>query len=242
MSETIVSMKALAKAFGDTEVLAPLTKEISAGEVIGIVGPNGGGKSTLLSLMAGLQRPTSGSIEICGKPAHLIALQSAGLVGLVLARPGLYPLLNGRENLEYFGGLFGLSRAEVKSKAAELVELFGLGPHMEKRLGTWSTGMQQKLSLVRALLLSPKLLLVDEPAANLDPIAAKAFYDELRRRADSEEAPLACVCVTHDLNAAEAISDRVWVVNGGIKEEIKLKRKTHAQEGPIFEAWKRAIS
>ena len=241
MTEVIVDIKNACKKYGDSLVLDAVNQQIKAGEVIGVVGPNGGGKSTLLMMMAGLQKPTSGTIDVCGKPAHLLALQSAGLVGLVLARPGLYPLLSGWENLNYFGGLFGLKQDEVKAKADGLLDTFELTKHMGSPLGTWSTGMQQKLSLVRALLLSPRLLLVDEPAANLDPVVARSFYEELRRRADSSDKPLACVCVTHDLNAAEAISDRVWVVQGRVKEELKFKRREASQDGPILEAWKRLV-
>lgn len=234
--DAVVTLTEVSKSFGEHEVLRAINAEVRAGEVVGIIGPNGGGKTTLLMLMAGLLEPTGGTVMVCGTAAHRLALQSAGRVGLVMARPGLYPLLSGWENLEYFGGLFGLDAAGVRAKSTEMLAEFKLTEHMDSRLGTWSTGMQQKLSLVRALLLSPDLLLFDEPAANLDPLAARALYDELRRRADDG---LACVLVTHNLQAAQAKCDRVWLVNRELIEEVQTVGGDTLPEGPLMEAWRR---
>ncbi len=231
-----VSIRKATKSFGRRQVLSELDLDVEPGEVVGVVGPNGGGKSTLLLMMAGLLKPTTGDVTVCGLPAHRLALESAGRVGLVMARPGLYPLLTGWENLDYFGGLFGLSRAQIHDKTGEMLGRFELGPQMDTRLSTWSTGMQQKLSLLRALLLSPDLLLFDEPAANLDPIAAATLYDEVRARADDG---LACVLVTHNLAAAEAISDRVCLIRGGLVDELKGSGGSALPQGPLMDAWKR---
>lgn len=235
----IVTMENATRSFGARAVLSGVTLTVSAGEMIGIVGPNGGGKSTLLLLMAGLLRPTSGRVTVCGVDAFALSLTSAGSVGLVTARPGLYPLLTGRENLHHFGGLFGLSPAEVDAKAeplARTLELTAAG--FETRAGQLSTGMQQKLSLIRALLLSPKLLLLDEPTANLDPLASRALYAEVRTRAD---AGLACVLVTHDLSAAEAVCDRVLLVNGAIKRELTFADHRAPLTGPTLKAWQELL-
>lgn len=234
--EPVITIRAASKKFGSHQVLTALDLEVRAGEVVGIIGPNGGGKSTLLLMMAGLLKPSSGEVKVCGTPAHRLALESAGRVGLVMARPGLYPLLTGWENLAYFGGLFGLRATEVRQKAAEMLERFDLTRSMDARLATWSTGMQQKLSLVRALLLSPDVLLFDEPAANLDPLAAQTLYEEVRRRADDG---LACVLVTHNLAAAQAKCDRVWLINGGLVEEIATLGGEPLPTGPLMDAWKR---
>lgn len=235
----IVRIQQATRRFGDREVLRAIDLTVRAGEVVGVVGPNGGGKSTLLMLMAGLLKPTSGTVTVCETPADRLALEASGKVGLVMARPGLYPLLTGWENLDYFAGLFGLSRAEARTRAEPLLVRFNLTAAMATRLSTWSTGMQQKLSVVRALLLSPTLLLFDEPAANLDPIAANELYGELRARADDG---LACVVVTHDLAAAESICDRVLLVDGEILTEITTSARPHEPGGKLFEAWKNMVS
>lgn len=231
-------MEGAARSFGNRAVLSGLDLTVSSGEVVGVVGPNGGGKSTLLLLMAGLLRPTRGRVLVTGLDAWALPLAAAGTVGLVTARPGLYPLLTGRENLHHFGGLFGLSAREVDAKAEPLARTLELTTGFDERTGQLSTGMQQKLSLIRALLLSPKLLLFDEPTANLDPLAAKALYAELRERANRG---LACVLVTHDLPQAEAVCDRVLLVNGKIERELTFEEHRAPRSGPLLTAWQEVL-
>jgi ABC-2 type transport system ATP-binding protein len=233
----VVVLENAGRSFGTRTVLTGLQLTVCAGEMVGVVGPNGGGKSTLLFLMAGLLRPTTGRVLVCGLDAWALSLTAVGSIGLVTARPGLYPLLTGRENLHHFGGLFGLAPREVDERIEPLgraLELTGL----DDRVGQLSTGTQQKLSLIRALLLSPKLLLLDEPTANLDPRAGRALYAEARRRADGG---LACVLVTHDLSAAEATCDRVLLVDGAIKRELTFSGRRAPPTGPILAAWQEAI-
>ncbi|MBN2193359.1 MAG: ATP-binding cassette domain-containing protein [Polyangiaceae bacterium] len=234
----IVVMKNAGRSFGKRVVLNSMNLTVSAGEVVGVVGPNGGGKSTLLLLMAGLLRPTVGSVSVCGIEARALSLTAAGRVGLVTARPGLYPLLTGRENLRHFGGLFGLSPREVDQRAEPLSRALELTSDLEERVGRMSTGMQQKLSLIRALLLSPKLLLFDEPTANLDPFAARGLHAQVRRRADDG---LACALVTHDLAAAEAVCDRVLIIDREIKRELAFTERRTPLAGPLLAAWQEAI-
>jgi ABC-2 type transport system ATP-binding protein len=234
----VVVLKNAGRSFGKRAVLSGLNLTVSGGEMVGVAGPNGGGKSTLLLLMSGLLRPTTGSVSVCGTEAYALSLTAAGRVGLVTARPGLYPLLTGRENLQHFGGLFGLPPREVDEKAEPLARALELSTGFDERVGQMSTGMQQKLSLIRALLLSPKLLLFDEPTANLDPLASRVLYAEVRRRAD---AGLACVLVTHDLFAAEAVCDRVLLLDGRIKRELRFTERREPLTGPLLTAWQEAI-
>jgi ABC-2 type transport system ATP-binding protein len=236
--DPVVVMRDAGRSFGRRGVLSGLNLTVSGGEVVGVVGPNGGGKSTLLLLMSGLLRPTTGRVSVCGVEAHALALTAAGQVGLVTARPGLYPLLTGRENLWHFGGLFGLAPADVDARAEPLGRALELGEGIDERVGRMSTGMQQKLSLIRALLLSPKLLLFDEPTANLDPLASKVLYAEIRRRADEG---LACALVTHDLAAAEAICERVLIVDGEVKREVRFSDRRAPLTGPLLAAWQEAL-
>jgi ABC-type multidrug transport system ATPase subunit len=177
--------------------------------VLGLVGPNGGGKTTLLLTLAGLVRPTSGSVEVRGVPAHRLALEGTGTVGLITATPGLYPLLTGWENLEFFGALYGLSKEEVRARTAGFVGELELHGHLDRPVSTGSSGMQQKISIARALLMRPPLLLLDEPTSNLDPVSAEVVHRTARAHADAGHA---VVWVTHDLVAAEQVCDRVALV------------------------------
>ena len=234
----VVVMENAGRSFGSQVVLADLNLTVSSGEMVGVVGPNGGGKSTLLLLMSGLLRPTTGRVAVCGIEAYALSLTAAGSVGLVTARPGLYLLLTGRENLRHFGGLFGLSPREVDEKAGPLTRALALTTGLDERVGQLSTGMQQKLSLIRALLLTPKLLLFDEPTANLDPLAAGVLYAEVRKRADEG---LACVLATHDLSAAEAVCDRVLLLDGKVKRELEFTDRRAPRTGPLLKAWQEPI-
>lgn len=210
------------RSFGDQRVLDGVSLEVRAGEVLGLIGPNGGGKSTLLQLMAGLVRPSSGEVRIGGALAHEVALSAAGRVGLITAEAGLYPLLTGRENLHWFGGLFGRSAAEVDSATQPLLERLSVADQADRQVHTYSSGMKQKFSLARALFLSPVALLLDEPTSNLDPVAGWQIFDVVREQADAGVAVVLC---THDLHAAEALCDRVILLN-------RTVRATHEPSGP----------
>lgn len=215
----LISAQAVSRSFGRREVLKDVNLDVHGGELLALIGPNGGGKSTLLLLMAGLIAPTSGTMLIDGRPADHVALETTGVVGLITAQPGFYPLLTGRENLAFFGGLYGLLASEVASKAAPLAEELGITDSLDLSVGGYSSGMQQKLALVRALLMSPKVLLLDEPTANLDPVSADALYRTTRSRANDG---LAVVVVSHDLHAVEQVCDRVAVVQGTICHDEPL--------------------
>lgn len=234
----VAVLEDVGRSFEGRPVLSDINITISHGEMLGVIGPNGGGKSTLLLLMAGLLRPTEGSVSVNGIDAYSLSLSAAGSVGLVTARPGLYPLLSGRENLHHFGGLFGLSKGQVDEKSEGLIKTLGLEGAADLRVEKMSTGMRQKISLIRALLLSPHLLLLDEPTANLDPLASSHLYSEIRKRADEGEAS---VLVTHDLAAAESICDRVLLVDGSVKREIAFTKKRAPLAGPLYEAWKEEV-
>jgi ABC-2 type transport system ATP-binding protein len=225
--DPVIVARGLGRTFGKTVVLEDIDLEVSPGEVLGLIGPNGGGKSTLLVLMAGLVRPTAGEVMVDGVPAHQLAQTRTGSVGLITAEPGLYPLLTGAENLQFFGGLFGLTPREVADRAAPLLAEVGLEDDMTRSVSEWSSGMKQKLSLVRALLLDPKVLLLDEPTANLDALSAQTFYVAVRRRADQG---IALVIATHDLVAAERLCDRVALVAGTVPQVETLQGPRSAPE------------
>ena len=209
MAEPVIVVDELSKRFESEDILSKVSLTVASGEVLGLIGPNGGGKSTLLLAMAGLIRPTSGTVMVGGIPAHLLATQSSGSVGLITAHAGLYPLLTGRENLRYFGSLYGLSAKQVDKGAQPILERLEVAKHQDRRASEYSSGMLQKMSLARALLLSPRALLLDEPTSNLDPISTQTIHSAVRHQAD---AGIGVVLCTHNLLAAEFICDRVAVL------------------------------
>lgn len=239
MAELVASVRALRQVFRGIAVLDGVDLDVHAGEVLGLIGPNGGGKSTLLTLLAGLVRPTEGEVLVGGIPAHRMARAAQGSVGLLIAEPGLYPLLTGWENLRFFGALYGLDPDETARRVGALLDRLGLSAHMDARVGAWSSGMKQKASLARALLMEPSLLLLDEPTANLDPISARTIVETVRERAD---AGAAVVWVTHDLPAAEQVCDRVAFVRQGVHHvEVLDGRRAAPSIGPLFTLWKQHL-
>lgn len=237
MSERLIA-KAAGRVYRSNEVLRDVNVSLRAGEVLAIIGPNGGGKSTLLLMMAGLVRPTSGTVELDGVATSRVAVESTGSIGLITAVPGLYPALTGQENLEYFGGLYGLDKVEIARRGAPLIEELELEAALDRPAATYSSGMQQKLSLVRARLLDPKVLLLDEPTANLDPVSTDTIYRAMRAEADRG---IALALVTHDLHAAEQLCDRVAVVKQTVLcEEVLDGERKPPPTGKLFDMYQRA--
>lgn len=210
----MIRARGLGRTYGRDAVLTGVDLDVRPGEVMGLIGPNGGGKSTLLLLIAGLVRPTSGEVVVCGEAADQLATRRTGQVGLITAEAGLYPLLSGRENLRFFGGLFGLAEDEVDARAAPLLDELDIGEHVDRPAKTYSSGMRQKVSLARALLRDPSVLLLDEPTSNLDPISSHTIHRVVRAQADRGSA---VVLATHDLHAAESVCDRVAVIQRGVR-------------------------
>ncbi|NCG21443.1 MAG: ATP-binding cassette domain-containing protein [Rhodobacterales bacterium] len=236
----LLEVRGLLKAFGkNAPVITNVNLDVQAGEVLGLIGPNGGGKSTLMMLMAGLVTPDSGTVQLDGVDTTNLALQSSGSVGLITAVPGLYPLLTGWENLHYFGGLNGLSEAEVNQRASDLLDGLDLGDQLERQVKEYSSGMQQKVSLVRALLMNPRLLLLDEPTSNLDPLSTHTIHMAVRQQADAGVAVVLC---THDLHAAESICDRVAVMQRTIRGNRALTgERATPPHGQLFQMYQEHV-
>lgn len=202
----IGSARGLSRNYGSRLAVDRVDLDLIRGEVLGLIGPNGAGKSTLLLLLAGLIPPSAGTVTIDGVPAEELAMRGTGTVGLVTANPGLYPLLTGRENLRFFGGLYGRRPKEVDALTDPLLAELEMTADVDHLAATYSSGTAQKVSVVRALMLDPAVLLLDEPTSHLDPPSAWMVHEVIRARAN---AGMAVVLATHDLNAAEHVCDRV---------------------------------
>lgn len=213
----MVVARGVGRVYGGRPVLAGVDLDVDAGEVVGLIGPNGGGKTTLLMLLAGLVRPTTGTVVIDGVAASDLAVRAAGAVGLITAEAGLYPLLTGRENLAFFAGLYG--RVVDGVALGLLSELDVDETLLDTPSADYSSGVRQKVSLVRALALGPRVLLLDEPTSHLDPLSSRSIHRMVRAQADRG---VAVVLATHDLYAAERVCDRVCAVDGGIVGALAL--------------------
>jgi ABC-2 type transport system ATP-binding protein len=193
---------------------------VRAGEAVVLVGPNGAGKSTLLRILATTVLPDRGTAHVLG---HDVVRQAPAVrrsVGLMLGdERSWYWRLSGRRNLEFFAVLHGLSRRAASERATELLDDVGLSDAADRRFDGYSSGMKARLSLARALISDPPVLLLDEPTRNLDPVASRDFRERTLAIAHASGATV--VMVTHDLHEAAEIDARVVALVGG---EVAFER------------------
>lgn len=206
----MLEAKGLTKKFKDRVVLEDVSFTVGEGEVFGYLGPNGSGKTTTMRLMLGLLKPTSGDALLWGKRAaeHPDVRQR---IGVLLESDGLYPRLSAHDNLDYFGRLYGVQGREARIE--RLLDFAGLSERRDDKVGTFSRGMKRKLGLVRALLHSPDMLLLDEPSAGLDPEAQKMVRDLIVTL--SSEAQITVFLNSHDLDEVQRICGRVAILQKG---------------------------
>ncbi|WP_376793720.1 ABC transporter ATP-binding protein [Thermogemmatispora sp.] len=178
-SEPLVLVEGLVKVFGRTRVLDDLDLTIGAGETFGLVGPNGSGKTTLIRLLAGLLRPTAGSLWVLGR--RMPDASVAAAIGYMTQLGALYLDLTARENLRFFSSIYGLRGKEQERRIEEMLEWVALREQADRVVATFSGGMRQRLSLACALVHRPRLALLDEPTVGVDPELRRTFWDYFAR-------------------------------------------------------------
>lgn len=210
--ENAVSIRKLSKVFGKTPVLKNLDLDLKKSEFAVIFGPNGAGKTTLLKLISTLIAPTEGSISISGFNVAEEPEKARKEIGMLSHDSYLYGELTAKENLRFFGQMYGIKGQELEERISTLLENIGLTEKADERVSTFSRGMKQKLSIARALFHRPSLLLLDEPYTGLDPGAALVFENFLKSPEFRESTKL---MVSHDLEKGFALCDRILILNKG---------------------------
>ncbi len=175
-NEVLLETENLVKAFGTFRALDGLNLQVRAGEMVGLVGPDGAGKTTALRLMCGALKPTSGIVRVAGYEVPAQVEKAREQIGYLAQRFGLYGDLSVQENIEFFGEVFDIPIDELKKRAAELLDFAGLGDFTDRPAAALSGGMQKKLGLASALVHRPKVLLLDEPTGGVDPVARQEFW------------------------------------------------------------------
>lgn len=193
--------------------LSDISLEIGQGEVRGFLGPNGAGKTTLCRVLSTVISPSSGTVKVMGKDVLAQGQDVRRTIGLCLGgERGLYTRLTGKQNLEYWASLYGLSRRQTQETISLLMQRTGLGRRSDDKVETYSRGMKQRLHLARALVGDPRVLVLDEPTVGLDPAAAHEF-----RRLVKEQVRdgVTVVLTTHDMREAESLCDRITLLDAG---------------------------
>jgi ABC-type multidrug transport system ATPase subunit len=216
----VITVTNLIKQFGRFAALRGVTAEFAGGKLYAILGDNGAGKTTLLRTLAGLNQPSSGEVTIIGaRKFHDICHQ----VGYMAHPSLLYDEMSGMENLEYFAHLYGITS---RTRCAEAIRAVGLDPELVRPVGQYSQGMRQRMSLARALLNDPKILLLDEPFSNVDLHSAT---DMVRLLAGLRDQGKTIFIVTHQAALLEAAADEfVWMEFGKIVERTRDLRRFEA--------------
>jgi ABC-2 type transport system ATP-binding protein len=203
----------LSRKFGETIAVDGIDLEVAAGEIYGFLGPNGAGKSTTVRMLTTLLLPTSGNATVAGfdvrDHADMIRLR----IGVALQEAALDPKQTGRELLDLQGRLYGLRAGERRQRVAELLVLIDIGDAIDRRIGTYSSGMKRRLDLAAALVHEPEVLFLDEPTTGLDPSSRAAVWDEVRRLNDARG--MTIFLTTQYLEEADALADRVGIIAKG---------------------------
>ena len=198
-----------AKCFGIHTALHPIDLVIPHGQAALLVGANGAGKSTLLRLVAGLCRPSAGSVKINGRDPQRIP-EARAEIGLLSHQTLLYDELTARENLHFFAQLYGLD--DPDQRLDEALAAVDLNERLDQRVGSFSRGMKQRLAIARAILHGPSILLLDEPFTGLDTSACATLHRLLHR---FRQEGRTCILVTHRLDEADGLVDRLLVIERG---------------------------
>lgn len=214
MPETVIKTEKLTKRFGDFFAVNEITFEVSKGEIFGFLGANGAGKTTAMRMLCGLSSPSSGNAEIAGFDVHKQTENIKKNIGYMSQKFSLYEDLTVLENIKFFGGIYGLSDKQIKSKGEELVTQLGLQTEAKKLVGSLPLGWKQKLSFSVALLHQPKIVFLDEPTGGVDPVTRRQFWDLIYEAAHNG---VTIFVTTHYMDEAEYCNRISIMVDGRIK-------------------------
>jgi ABC-2 type transport system ATP-binding protein len=210
--EVVIRAEGLTKRYAATLAVDHVDIEVHSGEIVGILGPNGSGKTTTILMLLGLTEPTEGRAEVAGFDPLRKPLEVKRRVGYLPDSVGFYDGLSARDNLAYTGRLAGMSRREIDERFAEAIARVGLPDVGRERVATFSRGMRQRLGLAEILMKRPSIAILDEPTATLDPHSTQEFLGMIRRlKADGT----AVLLSSHHLDQVQSVCDRVALFNLG---------------------------
>ena len=208
----ILEVQNLVKKFGDITAVDGVSFDIQEGEVFSLLGPNGAGKTTTISMLSCLLEPTSGDAMVGGYSVTQNALEVKNIIGVVPQEIALYEELSARENLTFWGQMYGLGGSALKTRVTEVLEQIGLADRAKDRIKTYSGGMKRRVNIGVGLLHKPHLLFMDEPTVGIDPQSRRSILDSVK---DLNKAGMTVLYTTHYMEEAEELSHRVGIIDQG---------------------------
>ncbi len=205
MGNIAVEVRGLTKKYGRTTALQDLSFDIGKGEIFGLFGPNGAGKSTFISILATILRPKSGDIRVNGYSVREQPGKVKGEIGYVPQDIALYPMLSGRDNLDFWAGIYGLRGRLKKERIDEVIEIVRLGDRIKDRVSRYSGGMKRRLNIAVSLMHHPRILLMDEPTVGVDIQSRSCILDALS----------ALKKLSHYVDELETLCDRIAIMDKG---------------------------
>jgi ABC-2 type transport system ATP-binding protein len=228
MHEVVIKTDKLTKKFGDFTATDAITFEVYKGEIFGFLGANGAGKTTAMRMLCGLSIPTSGDATVAGYDVYKQREDIKRNIGYMSQKFSLYEDLTVRENIQFFGGVYGLSNREIKEKSGTLIAQLGLENDVKKLVGSLPLGWKQKLAFSVAVMHEPKIVFLDEPTGGVDPVTRRQFWDLIYAAADRG---ITVFVTTHYMDEAE-YCDRISMMVDGVMEALdtpaNLKRQFNA--------------
>ncbi len=211
MPETVIHTQNLTRKFGDFTAVDAISFKVSAGEIFGFLGANGAGKTTAMRILCGLLAPSSGQATVAAYDVYTQTEEIKKNIGYMSQKFSLYENLTVKENIQFYGGIYGIEKRELKEKTAELIDRLGLNNEADKLVGSLPLGWKQKISFSTAILHSPKIVFLDEPTGGVDPITRRQFWDMIYEAAARN---ITVFVTTHYMDEAE-YCDRVSIMVDG---------------------------
>ena len=212
MKTSILIVEDLWKRYAQTDAVRGLTFEISKGEFFGLLGPNGAGKTTSIGLLSGLIKPTRGRISIAGVDLFSRPMEAKARLGLVPQSFALYPSLCARDNLVFFGRIYGLKGKRLKERMSRVLEIVELTDRVKQTVSTFSSGMKRRLNIAAGLLHEPDMLILDEPTVGVDPQSRNAILESIK---SLNQSGVTVLYTTHYIEEAQRLCDRVAIIDQG---------------------------
>jgi len=224
-NEVVIKTDKLTKRFGDFIAVNEVTFEVHAGEIFGFLGANGAGKTTAMRMLCGLSIPTSGTATIAGYDVYTETEKIKCNIGYMSQKFSLYEDLTIKENIRFFGGIYGLTDSQLKERTQTLIETLGMQNEVKKLVGALPLGWKQKLAFSIAIFHEPKIVFLDEPTGGVDPVTRRQFWDLIYAAADRG---ITIFVTTHYMDEAEYCNRISMMVDGVIKAldtPTKLKQQ-----------------